>query len=190
MRSRTIMITVVLAVILLLGCGTAATPPPRPGDTPTEGVGLPVGVQAVRELVTCLGGEQRALQPEAPGVLDTTQLLLGLLAKLDLQAPCFLGDSDVARIRRENDAAELVFGHPVDVAIAQRIDEKDRDVIPTDERGYRVLRLEQALFVLGGEMAGHVLVRDDQGSWGCWAIQKGKQIDTAWIEVVRHAIEG
>jgi len=177
-----------ISVLFLLSCLPAAPAVPE-GRTPPPPEKMTIPIESVEELRTYRGGEKQVYQPQAERIAETTERLLGVLSKLNLQATCFFGDEDVARVREEGDSLELVFAQPVDIRISQWIEEDERDHIPTDERGYRVLRVKRALFVLGGEMAGHVLIRDEEGGWGCWAIEREGEIDTRWIEAVQGILE-
>jgi len=181
---------VAVPVLLLLGCLPPA-PPAVPGkrESQTAVAGMPIAVEKVEELGIYLSGEKEVHKPQADEIVEITGLLLGILPELNLQAMCLFRDADVARMREEGDSLELVFAQPVDMTITQRIEENDRDHIPTDERGYRVLRLKRALFVLGGEMAGHVLIRGEGQDWGCWAIEREGEIDARWIEAVEEVLE-
>lgn len=177
------------AILLVGGCGNVL-PVPRRRILPAKREALPADIETVEKLGVYLGGEEETKAPRMAEVVDATRLLLGILPQLNVPAYCYIRDQDAAQMRQQQDAVELVFFDPTEVTIAERIDETGRGHILTDERGYRVLCIQRALFLLDGEMAGHVLVQDEEGTWGCWAIETGEGIDTRWVEAVKQSIRG
>jgi hypothetical protein len=54
-----------------------------------------------------------------------------------------------------------------------------------------VLTVKRALFALSGEYRGHLFLpsEGEPPMWGCWAIERRKEIDTRWIEAVEEALK-
>jgi len=80
----------------------------------------------------------------------------------------------------------------MDVTISQWVEPEERYHIPTDERGYRILKdVKNAIFILGDclGLEGHILVGHEvEGRIGysCWAIQQegSKEIDKEWVDKI------
>ncbi|MBN1640900.1 MAG: hypothetical protein JXA09_06670 [Anaerolineae bacterium] len=181
MRHKRVIQVAVLLALLAQGCLAQ----PEEERTATEQP-LPVAIDTVQAVRVHPGGGEPAYTPGQEAARAIARALLGIFAELNLQALCMILDEDVARLQQEDGALELVFAHPVDVATGQRIGTSDQ--VPVDERGYRVLHVERAVFVLAGEMAGHVLVAARAGEWSCWAVEEGGAIDLGWVARIEPTI--
>ncbi len=183
MKHRIIQVTIILLVTLLVSCQSTASPTAhRPTELPSGGE---TPIETVEELRSYKNGVIQVHRTQEGQAVETVGVLLGVIPDLNLQALCFYSNEDVARMREEQDSLELLFTHPVDMAIGQWIAENERSQVPTDERGYRVLSLVRALFILEGDMTGSVLLLDEEGGWSCWAVERNDSIDTGWITTVR-----
>ena len=183
MKHRIIQVTIILLVTLLVSCQSTAAPTAHRPTEPPSVVETPI--ETVEELRYYKNGVIQVHRPQEGQAVETARVLLGVISDLNLQARCVYGDEDVARMQEEQDSLELVFTYPLDIAINQWIAENERSQVPTNQRGFRVLRLVHALFILEGDMTGNVLTRGEEGNWGCWAVEKNNQIDIDWIKTVR-----
>lgn len=186
MDRRIAVVLVGLSAIILAGCSTVLFR--RSRLVPGKGAEGAVDIEAVEKIGVYLGGGEETRSPQATEVVELTQLLLGTLPQINVPAYCYIRDEDVAEMLDQQDAAELVFSDPTDVAIGEKVDGKESGVL-TDERGYRVLRIQRALFLLDGEMAAHILVLDQEDTWGCWTVETGNRIDTGWVKEVEQALK-
>jgi len=97
-------------------------------------------------------------------------------------------------LKQEGRVVELTFREPVSITISQWIKPEDRDYIPTDTSGYRILKnIEKVVFVLEGRYGGHILTKSaDIEGYGCWAIIKDgradKIFDFSWVIDVGRAV--
>lgn len=94
-------------------------------------------------------------------------------------------------MKEKDRLVELVFKAPQRVVIGELIPTRDRDWIGTDEQGFRVVEVRGALFVISGEYGGHLLLpsEGEPPVWGCWAIERKREIDRSWIKAAQEAIE-
>ena len=176
MRYRAALVYVALCAVLLAGgCGKRSA-----GG---------VDVNTVDKLGIYLGGGEKTESPKAAGAKKVTRLLLDTVARLNVPAYCAITDRDVAQMRADQDAVELIFSDAIEIAIGEQIDEKDRGDTPTDKEGHQLLKVQKALFPLDGDMVAHVLLQDEKGSWGCWSIESNGLLDMGWVRFVRQALE-
>lgn len=179
-----------LVLLLIIACNGSV------GGGPTP---KPVDVDKVERVAVYSGGNEEVIQPRDERFAGLAKHLLATLSDLNLPAGCILTEDAIAAMKREGRLVELLFKSPEMITIRQWIQEEDRGHILTDERGFRMLEAETILFVLSGEYRGHFFfpslrqaqdtAEDKPSTWGCWAIETEKEIDTRWIEGVEKALE-
>ncbi len=180
MRYHRVLSLLVLLLITACSGPVGGSPTPRPVD-----------VDKVERVTVYSSGNEEVIQPDDNRFAGLTKHLLATFSDLNLPAGCILSEDEIAAMKREGKLVELLFKSPEAITIGQWIPEEDRDHIPTDERGFRMLEAETTLFVLSGEYQGHILFPSENKppTWGCWAIEREKEIDTRWIEGVEKALE-
>ena len=120
-----------------------------------------------------------------------SDLLILTLQSVNIQAKCVLTQDDVNRLKANGKLVELVFSKPVDITIAQWVKPEDRSYIPTNESGYRVLKdVETVIFVLEGDLKGHILTLGKSEFYSCWAILRNGSIDKSWTSAVLKNLGG
>jgi len=174
-----------LVLLLITACSGMVTPTPKPVD-----------VDKVERVTVYSGGNEEVIQSGDERFAELAKHLLATLSDLNLPAGCLLSEDEIAAMKREgkpaeNLAIELLFKAPETITIRQWIQEEDRDHILTDEWGFRMLETETTLFVLSGEYRGHFFFPSEgkPPTWGCWAIEREKEVDTRWIEGIEKALE-
>lgn len=169
-----------LALSLGIACSSLAAPTPKPVD-----------VGRVARVVVYWNGGERVLESEDEKFAELAKHLLDTLTNFNLQAQCVFGEHQISAMKRQDRLVELLFKAPERVTIGERVPREDREWIPADEQGFRVLEARGALFVVSGEYEGHVLLpaEGEPPAWGCWAIERKKEIDRSWIKAVHEAIE-
>ncbi len=170
----------VLVLLLITACGELVTPTPKPID-----------VDKVERLTVYSKGGEEIVRPADRKFTELAKQLLATLPSLNLPAGCVFSENEVSAMRGKERLVELLFKAPERVTIGELIPKEERERIPTDEQGFRVLEVKTAIFVLSGEYRGHVFLPADGKSptWGCWAMEKEKEIDTRWVEAVEKALE-
>lgn len=146
-------------------------------------------------------GEEQVIDPlENPKrYIQTGDLLVESLHKLNLQARCAFSQERIDEIKQKDTVVELIFRDPVDITISQFIEPEDRHHIATDEDGYRILeKVKSTIFVLEDNLNeglwALVLVGSEyEGKigYGCWAIQQegSNELDTSWLYEIASACE-
>jgi hypothetical protein len=169
-----------VALLLITACGGLATPTPRP-----------IGVDKVERIAVYSMGGEEVINPGDRKFTELAKQLLATLPSLNLPAGCVFSEDEVSAMRGKERLVELLFKAPERVTIGELIPKEERERILTDEKGFRVLEVQTAFLVLSGEYRGHVFLPSDGVSptWGCWAIEKEKEIDTRWVEAVEKALE-
>ena len=120
-----------------------------------------------------------------------SDLLIHTLQSVNVQAKCVFTQDDVNRLKANGKLVELVFSKPVDITIAQWVKPEDRSYIPTNESGYRVLKdIETVIFVLDGDLEGHILTSGKSRFYSCWAILRNGSIDKSWTSAVLKNLGG
>ena len=76
--------------------------------------------------------------------------------------------------------AELIFKDIEDITICQYIKSEEREKIPADSKGYRILKLKKVLFIIESDgrkdLEGCILISSDLESiegYCCWEIEGG-----------------
>jgi len=112
--------------------------------------------------------------------------LISTLEKVNLQGTCTIFEEDVEKLKQEGRIIEITFREPINVTISQWIEPEDRNHIPINASGYRILtNVEKIVFVLKGDYEGNILTKSaDVKGYGCWAISKDGEIDKSWIKEV------
>jgi hypothetical protein len=170
----------VLTLLLITACGRVLPPTPKPVD-----------VNKVERVTVYSEGTEDVIQPDDKRFAGLAKHLLATLPKFNLQAECVFSEDQISAMKRKERLVELVFKAPERVTIGQWIPKEEREWVPTDERGFRVLTVKRALFALSGEYRGHLFLpsEGEPPMWGCWAIERRKEIDTRWIEAVEEALK-
>ncbi len=119
------------------------------------------------------------------GVADE---LVSVMQRLKIQATCAVFEDDAERLKQEGKVVEITFREPVNITISQWIEPDDRNHIPTNASGYRILTdVKKVVFVLEGDYKGYVLTKSTNvEGYGCWAILKDDEIDKSWIDEVEN----
>ncbi|NIT04216.1 hypothetical protein GTO10_04835, partial [Candidatus Saccharibacteria bacterium] len=122
---------------------------------------------------------------------DTTLrvLLNQTFHRLNLKKDCSFSKEGVDRIKAGNKLIELIPENPEDIKINQWIKPDERDHLPTDEDGYRILENVQAtIFTLEDNLAKGLqavilIKKEDEEQWSCWAIEQeaSGELDKSWI---------
>ncbi|MDF2956649.1 MAG: hypothetical protein OD814_000271 [Candidatus Alkanophagales archaeon MCA70_species_1] len=117
--------------------------------------------------------------------------LISTLENVNLQGTCAIFEEDVEKLKQEGRIIEITFREPINVTISQWIKPEDRNHIPINASGYRILtNVEKAVFVLKGDYEGNILTKSaDVKGYGCWAISKDGEIDKNWISEVEKEVE-
>lgn len=172
-----------LVLLLITACSRAATPTPKP-------VALE-DLDNVERVTVYSSGSEEVIQGADKRFSELVQQFLATLPRLNLQAECVFSEDEISALKQKERLVELVFKAVERITIGQQIPEEYRDRILTDERGFRVLEVKAALFVLAGDYRGQIFLLSDSQSpaWGCWAIERQREIDTQWIEAVEEALE-
>ena len=169
-----------LALLLLASC--AGTSGPEPAS---------IGADDVEKMVLYSSdGGQEVIQGNDRRFAGLLKELLATLTKFNLQAGCVFSEDQISTIEQEERVIELALVGLRRLTIGQQIPKDERDSIPTDGRGFRMLEVKAALFVLSGEYRGHLFLpsESEPPMWGCWAAERKKQIDTSWIQTVEDAL--
>ncbi len=127
---------------------------------------------------------KKTFMPGDKGYNELVTELVRIISKLNLQAKCAFSEERIDEIRRGSYAVELILREPGNFTVAEWVKPEDRDVIRTDERGYRVLLVRDALFVLDGEYRNKVFLSSGAGDWTCWAVS-----DYDWTPEVDRLVE-
>ena len=178
MRYRVIL--PILAILLLTSCAGPSRPEPMSIDADDVDKMVLYSSDGGQEVIR---GDDRRFDGLLKGLLST-------LTKFNLQAGCVFSEGQITTIKKEERVIELALVGLRQLTIGQRIPKDERDSIPTDGRGFRVLEVKSALFILSGEFRGHLFLSSEgePPMWGCWAAESKKQIDTSWIQTVEDAL--
>lgn len=144
-------------------------------------------------------GKEYAIDPKSPEYFKIGNILIPTLNKSNLQAACVFSEEEIQQIKSKNKVVELIFKESKNITIAQWIEPEDRDHIPTNESGYRILEnVRVALFILednlGHGLKGNILIGQEiygRIGYSCWAVieEGGKEIDKTWIDLTEHFIK-
>jgi hypothetical protein len=117
---------------------------------------------------------------------DFDGILLCTAQKVNLQAKCVIFEDRVNLLKQNGKVVEIIFDRPINITIRQWIRPEERNHIPTDANGYRILTsIEKIVFVLEGDLEGYILTKSaNEMGYGCWAIWKDGKIDKSWIEEI------
>jgi hypothetical protein len=172
-----------LVLLLITACGRAVTPTPKPV--------VLEDLDNVERVTVYSNGSEEVIQGADKRFSELVQRLLATLPSFNLQAECVFSEDEISALKQKERLVELVFKAAERITIGQQIPEEHRNRILTDERGFRVLEVKTALFVLSGDYRGQLLLLSDGQSpaWGCWAIEKNRVIDTHWVEAVEEVLE-
>lgn len=170
---------VILGLLLLASCATVTGPGPTPVD--------PADVESIA--VYSVTGEDVIRSGDERFGPSLTELL-ATVPNFNLQAQCIYGEDEVSAMKQRESMVELTFKAPQRIAIGVRVPKEQRESIPVDGQGFRTFEVKGLLFILSGEHQGHLFVPSDAAptTWGCWAMLRGKEIDTRWIEAVEQAL--
>jgi hypothetical protein len=162
-----------LIVLLASACGVAGRPTPTP---------LPAS--AVEQIIIISRGEQEVIEGDDERFTTLAEHLLATVPTFNLPAECAVDEHTVQALRQQERLVELTFLAAQEVTLGEWVAEEDRDRIPTDERGFRIVETETLLLPLSGQYRGHLLVPSEgqAGPWGCWAVERRNEIDTQWVE--------
>ena len=150
-------------------------------------------IEMVENVIYYENGEHKVIDTKSEGGIGMVSLLTRKLHELNSQAVCIFSEGEIQEIKQKDRCVELVFRSPMDVTISQWIEPEERYHIPVDERGYRILGINNALFImednLGEALGAHILTGHEyEGSisYGGWAIQSkrfGKtSTDESWVD--------
>ncbi len=170
----------VLVLLLITACGELVTPTPKP-----------IAVDKVEMITVYSKGGEEIIRLGDRRFTELAEQLLATLPNFNLPAGCVFSENEVSARKAKDKLVELLFKVPERVTIGELIPKEERARILTDEQGFRVLEVQTAILVLSGEYRGHVFLPSDgePPTWGCWAIEKEKEIDTHWVEAVEKALE-
>ena len=148
--------------------------------------------EMVEKIVFYEDGKQEIIDSKSEEGKALASLLTRKLHELNLQARCVFSEEDIQKIKQKDKVIELIFKKPIDITISQWVEPEERYYIPTDEKGYRILKdVKNALFTLEDNLGleGHILVGHEvEGRIGysCWAIQQegSKEIDKEWVDKI------
>jgi len=149
--------------------------------------------EMVENVIYYENGEHKVIDTKSEGGIGMVSLLTRKLHELNSQAVCIFSEGEIQEIKQKDRCVELIFRSPMDVTISQWIEPEERYHIPVDERGYRILGINNALFImednLGEALGAHILTGHEyEGSisYGGWAIQSkrfGKtSTDESWVD--------
>jgi len=199
MKGKLISMSLLLMAVLITasGCATGSENiEPRVSAEPQD-----ASYTMTKEISLWQDGEEQVIHPlENPKrYIQTGDLLVESLHKLNLQARCAFSQERIDEIKQKDTVVELIFRDPVDITISQFIEPEDRHHIATDEDGYRILeKVKSAIFVLEDNLNeglwAHVLVGSEyEGKigYGCWAIQQegSNELDTSLLYEIASACE-
>jgi len=133
--------------------------------------------------------EQKVIGLKSEDGIEIVSLLACTLHELNSQCKCIWSEREIEEMKQKDKCVELVFQIPTDVTISQWIEPEERYHIPVDERGYRILGINNALFImednLGEALGAYILTGHEyEGniSYGGWAIIKGRdKLDKSWV---------
>jgi hypothetical protein len=178
-----------LVLLLITACGRGATPLRQAQGTAAPKPVALEDLDNVERVTVYSSGSEEVLQGNDKRFSEVVKRLLATFPSLNLQAECVFSEGEISALKQKERLVELVFKAAERITIGQQIPEEHRERIPTDERGFRVLEVKEALFVLAGDYRGQIFLLSDGPSpaWGCWAIEKNRIIDTHWVEAVEEA---
>jgi hypothetical protein len=175
MRHCTALCCLILLLVSACGLGSGTTPAP-PDEASNEG--------AITHIIVYWEGEPEALEPGDEPFAPLATHLVAVVPRFNLPAGCALSEHTVQALKEQERLVELEFAAPEEIALGERVAQEDRDWIQTDDRGFRVVEARALLFPLSGEYRAHLLVpsEGEPRTWGCWAVRRGNEIDTRWVE--------
>jgi len=180
------LIVAVVIVGVMLGYAMWTPPPP--------------GVLDIPEVMIFLweNGEEHSIAEEYSFSKEREmgEILKQILHKVNLQARCVLDEERIQEIKMNNKVLEVIFRPAVlaDIPISQWIEPEDRNYIPTNKEGYRILEdIDSVIFILESSednLEGYILIASEDELWGCWIIQdESEEIDKTWISQILNELE-